>query len=305
MCTLHGWRFDLETGRCFTADDRRLRIRRHADDDDSSPAVERSADNGSCDSARGRVVSIGTERQNDCSTTGSRSIQFDAGQQLDLSIVDAATNVVETLHSRRPGLRGSLRRLGNTLGDLGWPLEQLNAWIAELSSLTTRSHRAELRSFESVAALTEGWAERYVRGAHAGACIDAVTGLGTPTVLRMRLKEIYQHCRAFGIAPTDAYCLVVVDAATDDLAPFERDAVMITTAGVVGEVFHHGETVIRHRSRVIVLASKSESDSPLDGNADRGIARCTDHPFCRSAVWDDELPASTIDLDRHLRQLVG
>jgi UDP-MurNAc hydroxylase len=28
VCTLHGWRFDLETGRCFTADDRKLRIRR-------------------------------------------------------------------------------------------------------------------------------------------------------------------------------------------------------------------------------------------------------------------------------------
>jgi UDP-MurNAc hydroxylase len=28
LCTLHGWRFDLETGRCRTADDRRLRIRR-------------------------------------------------------------------------------------------------------------------------------------------------------------------------------------------------------------------------------------------------------------------------------------
>jgi UDP-MurNAc hydroxylase len=28
VCTLHGWRFDLETGRCSTADDRRLRIRR-------------------------------------------------------------------------------------------------------------------------------------------------------------------------------------------------------------------------------------------------------------------------------------
>jgi UDP-MurNAc hydroxylase len=31
VCTLHGWRFDLETGRCRTADDRKLRIRR-ADD---------------------------------------------------------------------------------------------------------------------------------------------------------------------------------------------------------------------------------------------------------------------------------
>jgi UDP-MurNAc hydroxylase len=28
VCTLHGWRFDLETGRCLTADDRHLRVRR-------------------------------------------------------------------------------------------------------------------------------------------------------------------------------------------------------------------------------------------------------------------------------------
>ncbi len=253
--------------------------------------------------ARGRVVSIGTDRRTTLDDWLA-SIRTDAGQQLDLSIVDAATRVVEALHCRR-GLRGSLRRLGNTLGDLGWPLEKLNGWISELSTLTTRSRRAELCSFESVAALTEGWAERYVRSGHSGACIDAVTGLGTPAVLRMRLKEIYQHCRAFGIVPTEAYCLVVVDAATDDLAPFERDAVMITTAGVVGDVFHSGETVIRHRSRVIVLASKSDS------TRDRATALATalrSAPITRSAdpsVWDDELPASTIDLDRRLRQLVG
>jgi UDP-MurNAc hydroxylase len=28
VCTLHGWRFDLDTGRCLTADDRALRVRR-------------------------------------------------------------------------------------------------------------------------------------------------------------------------------------------------------------------------------------------------------------------------------------
>ena len=28
VCTLHGWKFDLDTGRCLTADDRRLRVRR-------------------------------------------------------------------------------------------------------------------------------------------------------------------------------------------------------------------------------------------------------------------------------------
>ena len=28
VCTLHGWRFDLDTGECLTATDRKLRIRR-------------------------------------------------------------------------------------------------------------------------------------------------------------------------------------------------------------------------------------------------------------------------------------
>jgi hypothetical protein len=255
-------------------------------------------------SSRRRLGGIGTDWQTVLDEWLSL-IQIEAGQQLDLSIVDAASRVVDALHTRRRGLRGALRRLGNTLGDLGWPLEQLNAWLEALSTLTKRSHRAELRSFASLAAFAEGWAERYVHGAHSGACLDAVTGLGTPTVLRLRLKEIYQHCRAFGITPTDAYCFVVIDADTDDLAPFERDAVMITTAGVIGDVFHSGETVVRHRGRVIVLASKSESTRY---RAAALIEALQDAPITRSAdlaVWNDELPASTIDLDRHLRELVG
>ena len=27
-CDLHGWQFDLESGRCLTADDRKIRVRR-------------------------------------------------------------------------------------------------------------------------------------------------------------------------------------------------------------------------------------------------------------------------------------
>jgi hypothetical protein len=232
-------------------------------------------------------------------------IQMEGGQQLDPTILDAAADVVETLHKRRRGLRGALRRLGNALGDRGWPLDELNAWIAALSSLTSRSRRAQLRSFESLAALTEGWAERYVRSANAGACVDAVTGLGTPAVLRLRLKEIYQHCRAFGIAPADAYCFIVIDCKTDDLVPFERDAVMVTTAGIVAETFRKGETVIRHRSRVIVLASKSDSTRNRAAALGRVLRDAPLTSAVGPMVWTDELPASTIDLDRHLRELVG
>lgn len=231
--------------------------------------------------------------------------QVEADQQLDPSIIDAAADVVEALHHKRRGLRGALRRLGNTLGELGRPLEELHAWIAALSSLTSRSRRAELRSFEAVSALTEGWAERYVRSAHAGACIDAVTGLGTPALLRMRLKEVYQHCRGYGIAPTDGFCFIVVDCSTDDMAPFERDAVMITTAGLVADVFHKGETLVRHRSRVIVLAANSESTRTRAAALGKLLREAPLTRTVEPMVWNDELPSSSIDLDRHLRELVG
>lgn len=232
-------------------------------------------------------------------------IELDAARQLDLSIVDAATEVVETLCTRRRGLRCTLRRMGNTMGDLGWPLEQLNTWIAELSLLITRAQRAELTAFESVSSLAEGWAERYIRGPHAEVCIDAVTGLGTPPLLRIRLKEILQHCRAFGIAPSDAYCFVVIDADTDDLAPFERDAVMVTTAGVIREVFQFGETVIRNRGRVIVLASKSDATRHWTNVLIDALQAAPITRSVKIAVWTDELPESTLDLDRRIHDLVG
>lgn len=232
-------------------------------------------------------------------------IRLDAGQQLDLGIVDAATCVVDTLVARRTGLRGAVRRLGNTAGDLGWALDQLNLWISDLGNLVSRSRRVDLLSFECMAALTEGWAERFVRGPRSGACIDAVTGLGTPAVLRLRLREVYQQCRAYGIIPSEAFGFVVIDADTDDLAPFERDAVMITTAGVVGEVFRSGETVVRHRSRIIVLAGNSDATRTRAAELARALR---DAPITRSAnpvVWTDELPASTMQLDRQLHELVG
>ncbi len=36
VCTLHGWRFDAETGQCLTAQDRSLRVRRHSPSTQSS-----------------------------------------------------------------------------------------------------------------------------------------------------------------------------------------------------------------------------------------------------------------------------
>src|SRR4026208_1339476 len=94
---------------------------------------------------RGGFVGLGTN-WNTILAERLSLIQVDAGQRPDLSVVDAATAVVDALHTRRRSLRGELRKLGNALGDLGWPLDQLNSWLEALASLTKRSHRGELRS---------------------------------------------------------------------------------------------------------------------------------------------------------------
>lgn len=39
VCALHGWRFDLKTGRCLTAEDRSLRVRRRTSSDSSSDST--------------------------------------------------------------------------------------------------------------------------------------------------------------------------------------------------------------------------------------------------------------------------
>ena len=39
-CPLHGWQFDLSTGRCLTADDRHLRVRPACQGEPPAPAAE-------------------------------------------------------------------------------------------------------------------------------------------------------------------------------------------------------------------------------------------------------------------------
>ncbi len=122
----------------------------------------------------------------------------------------------------RPGGVQRRHRAGHTLGPTAgrWSTRQL-------ARPPRRGRRPRWRPAAALRvglALTEGWADGTSRRSRRR-LLRRVTGLGTPTVLRMRLKEVYQHCRALDIVPRhDAYCFIVVDCDTEDLAPFERDA---------------------------------------------------------------------------------
>ena len=93
--------------------------------------------------------------------------------------------------------------------------EQLNTWIAEPRSCPRGSHRAELASFDCVTAAAEGGT---VWLAHSGVP-DAVTGL-EPSRPAHAIEGDLPALKTFDITPNEAYCFVVIDADTDDLAPF-------------------------------------------------------------------------------------
>jgi hypothetical protein len=227
------------------------------------------------------------------------------GGDVDARLADSVADVVETLQVRPAALSSAVRRFGALLGGDGWPLEMVAQWFAESHALVTRKQRALLTSPSTTSALAAGWADAFVRGAGSDQCLDAVTGLGTATVLRLRIAEVHAQCRSLDVAVDAAFHLVIVDSDVDDLAPFDRDAVMVTIAGVCTSVFRSGETIVRCGNRIVVLAAATEHseirEMILSDRLDLVPIASAAQPF----VWRDRLPSTLDDLDGYLRELVG
>lgn len=176
----------------------------------------------------------------------------------DRRVAEAATDVVETLHSRPNALPAALRRFGFELGSDGWPIGEVTGAVERLWPLTPRRHRRLLRQWQAVAALAEGWASGYVRGAHTSMCVDPITGLGTQLVLRLRLAEMEAACTAAGTTVSQAYCAVLVDLRTDGLEVLSADLLYTCAAAATTAVFDSGETVARVGGRLVVLAAHGD-----------------------------------------------
>lgn len=226
------------------------------------------------------------------------------GETPDRRLVEAATDLVETMFGRPEGLCGALYRFGNTLGADGWPISQVSRWLEALSTELDRGRRKALTRFSSHAAMAQGWADGYVRGAHTGMCIDPTTGLVTAMVLRIRLSEVFEQCAANDTHAADLFTLVLVDVDLHGMQILDADLLMAVVADSVRSVFRHGETCARVGSRIVVLATKSEAtDHRLDILMDR---LRLDESLVRAhaGVVQDELPHDPQLLDSYLRDLV-
>jgi hypothetical protein len=227
------------------------------------------------------------------------------GEPVDRRLVDAATDVVETMCERPEGLRGALYRFGHTLGADGWRILEVSQWLEILSNLVGRTARQRLTLFSAHASVAQGWADGFVRGAHTGMCIDPTTGLVTALVLRLRLKEVYEHSAATGVLASDMYALVLVDFTTGGQPRLDADLLTACVADSVQEVFHQGETIARAGNRILVLAVRSEATNQrADILADR--LRCSPSTAAANAtVLVDAVPAHVDLMDRFVTDLVS
>ena len=160
-----------------------------------------------------------------------------------------------------------------------------------------------LRSFDSGVALANGWTEGHLRGLRAEECFDAVTGLCTTSILRLRLQQLFEQCTVLEIEPNWLHALVIFDADLDMLGTLEADAAMMTLADAVQQSFTFGETIIRDHNRIFVLCIRDENlndrvSNLIDLMSDRALLR-----EARVLGWVDNLPENATTIDRYMADL--
>jgi hypothetical protein len=227
------------------------------------------------------------------------------GVRGDTRTIEAAcADVVEAIVSRPDHLGGSLRRYGRQLGAEGWLLSELTRWIHDLTELA--AERAPLlQRFDAGVELAQGWADGYLYGMQACECTDGLTGLVTLPVLRLRLGQVYDQCRALAVLPEQVYCLAVIDTDFADRPPLERDASMVVLAEQVLQSFESGETVAVRDGRILVLASRTEATHEVFLML---IGRLQQFPLLgggRVIGWIEELPGGHDLLDGYLLDLAA
>lgn len=225
-------------------------------------------------------------------------------EPVDQRLMNAAVDLVETMCARPKGLEGALSRFGNTLGTDGWQIAQVSQWLQLLGQFVTRRQAKELARFSSHAAVAQGWAEGFVRGAHTGMCIDPTTGLATVMVLQLRLREVYQQCGSVGVLPSELYTLVIVDIDTRCDSRLDADLLTACVADMVIGTFHEGETIARASDRILILATNTVgTQERADNLADR-LGRTPSTRRASATVVLDQLPSQPELLERYVRDLV-
>jgi len=215
---------------------------------------------------------------------------------------ECAEELVETLTSDSSRIGSALARFGHRAGSDGWTLRDVSSWLESLIELGDPTSRL-LSGFDAGTALASGWADGFLRGVTIDGCVDPATGLVTLPVLRVRLDQVNDQCRALGLDPAAVYCLVVADLVVPGMGPLRRHALHASLAEEVRTVFHSGETSAIHSGRILVLASRTPELPARIGVLERSAREHLVLRHRHLLTWIEPLPTEFVGLDAFLDEI--
>jgi hypothetical protein len=220
------------------------------------------------------------------------------------AISETARELARTLIEDPHETPGAVERFARRMGAHGWSLTDVANWVSHLSRAAGPAG-AWLKRYEAGIAVGQGWSTSVLHDLADDGITDALTGLSTPPVLGLRLRQVHEQCQALGVDARDVYGLVIVDVDLADRPPLFRDAARVVVADRVATAFCTGETVCETGGPIVVLASRVPAlvDQMVGLEATlRSLAVLEDAAVL---VWLEGLPADPGLIDRFLADLSG
>ena len=209
---------------------------------------------------------------------------------------------LEPIVQRLVGCKGcfaGLFEFGRRCGLEGHPLEDCNAWLAQLAKVSPRRLRSALDRRDAAIAISRGWTNGVMERGRASD--DEVV---SPEILRYRIEQQYARCDALGIDIQTANALVIFDllpAGNRSASPHEIAAALAK----VQRQFSAGETVSATPwGRIVVLVERATDTADRVRRTIRAAQACTSLTECAVRGWIEPLASDRDQLEPHLANLL-
>lgn len=125
--------------------------------------------------------------------------------------------------------------------------------FADLAALYSAAAGTE-PPFAVARAFAQSWSEASTAAILGRGAIDAMTGLGTPDYLFLRVREVYAEGRARGIPTRDEWCAILL--AASGAGDWEGMLGRLARAKAVSDVLDRGESTVALPSGAIVSLAR-------------------------------------------------
>jgi hypothetical protein len=220
------------------------------------------------------------------------------------AVSETARELARTLIEDPDETPGAVERFARRMGAHGWSLADVASWVAHLGRAAGAAG-AWLKRFEAGVAVGQGWSASVLHSLADDGITDALTGLSTPPVLGLRLRQVHEQCVALGLDARDVYALVIVDVDVAGRPPLFRDAVRVVVADRVAMSFRTGETVCETGGPIVVLASRVPELLTQMAELEATLRSLAILEETAVLVWLEDLPDDPGLIDRFLADLSG